>query len=160
MIKKREIGLRIKEFGERNFTSIAEFSRQLGMKTRQELYTYIYGRSIPGGDLLSKMSELGCDINWLLTGKEPAAQQVKEPSLPYNAEIDERFNKLEGRIKHLEEVNTKWMQFSAMILEQYKKDCVDKDETIARLSVQFISLVAANQTIEKLDCGKANINKE
>lgn len=160
MIKKREIGLRIKEFGERNFTSMAEFSRQLGMKTRQELYTYIHGRSIPGGDLLSKMSELGCDINWLLTGKEPAASQVKEPSLSYSAAIDERFKKLEERINHLEEINTKWMQFSAMVLEQYKKDCGGKDETIARLSVQFISLVAANHAADKLDCGNTNINKE
>lgn len=160
MLIKREIGLRIKEFAEKNFPSIAEFSRQLGMKTRQELYTYIHGRSIPGGDLLSKMSELGCDINWLLTGKEPAASVVKEPVVAYNIEIDKRFKKLEERIKSLEDQRSRWMEYSVQVLEQYKKDCSDKDETIARLSVQFISLVAANCAQENLECGNENIIKK
>lgn len=155
MDKNREIGLRIKEFVEKNFSSTAELARIFG-KSRSYFRPYFKGTSLPGAEILSKLAELGCDINWLLTGKEPAASQVKEPSFPYNSDVDERFKKLEERIKKLEDQKTKWMEYSASVLEQYKKDCSDKDEIIARLSVEFISLVAANHVSEKVEYGTEN----
>jgi len=78
--KKREIGLRLKEFALKKFSSLAEFSRKMG---KHETYftAYFKGDNVLGGESLSKLNELGCDINWLLTGKT---------SNPYNlVPIDE-----------------------------------------------------------------------
>lgn len=43
---------------------------------------YLSGRSKPGNKLQQKLRDLGCDINWLMTG-ESAYPVIKEPSLPY-----------------------------------------------------------------------------
>ena len=83
--EKAEIGLKIKEFGEKYFSSVAELSRKLGMKTRQQLYDYIQGKSYPGGELLIKLGKLGCDLNWLLLG-ENNLHVVKENITNYNVE--------------------------------------------------------------------------
>lgn len=66
MAEKAVISKRLKEFGLKNFKSIAELARQMGMKP-QALQSYVDGTSVPGGHILAKLKELGCDINWLLS---------------------------------------------------------------------------------------------
>ena len=158
MSKKREIGFRLKEFVENNFSSTAELSRILG-KDKSYFTPYFKGTSVPGGETLAKLQELGCDINWLLNGS-PAASEVKEPSAFYSADVAIEISEIKERLSKLELQNQKWMNFAAEVLDQYKTDCAGKDETIARLSVQFVTLVAANQTMDKLNCGKDKIIKE
>lgn len=158
MSKKLEIGIRLKEFAKKKFDGIASLERALG-KTPAYFQNYLNGRSYLGSEILIKLQELGCDINWLLNGT-PSPSTVKEPEVPYSSAIDERFKALEERLNHLEKMNSKWQQYSAEVLNQYKTDCKEKDETIARLSVQFVTLVAANQFVEKLDCVKDKIIKE
>ena len=63
------IGQKLKEFGETKFKSVTDFAEALGIK-REQLYPYYNNTSIPGGEILKRLSELGCDINWLLTGKK------------------------------------------------------------------------------------------
>jgi len=108
-----EIGHRIKLFGERKFKSVAELSRKLHYKNRQQIYDYISGKSYPGGELLIKLAKLGCDINWLLLGEEKFI--VKERRVDYfgyseddiNKKLAEHFighmNRLENEIKELKE---------------------------------------------------------
>lgn len=158
LTKKLVIGLRLKIWAEKNFISLAELSRKLGFNARQQLYDYINGKSFIGSEILIKLADLGCDINWLLNGT-PSASSVKEPEVPYSAAIDERLKSLEERLDHLEKMNNKWQHYSAEVLNQYKTDCQGKDEMIARLSVQFVTLVAANHAADKLDCGKDKISK-
>jgi len=69
MIDKLEIGKRLKYFGEKNFKNLTHFASLLEMKP-QSLNSYIVGKSIPGGEILARLSALGCDIDWLLRGEE------------------------------------------------------------------------------------------
>jgi phage repressor protein C with HTH and peptisase S24 domain len=63
---KAEIAKRLREFGKRNFKSFRELARKMEW-TPQALNAYLSGQSIPGGNILFKLKELGCDINWLLS---------------------------------------------------------------------------------------------
>ncbi len=67
MLTKDEVAINLRKFAKDNFKSIAELGRQLGMRP-QNLQIYFEGRSYPGGQVLGRLSELGCDIDWLLTG--------------------------------------------------------------------------------------------
>ena len=62
------VGQKLKEFGETRFNSVSEFADALEIK-REQLYPYFNNTTMPGGEFLRKLSEMGCDINWLLTGK-------------------------------------------------------------------------------------------
>jgi len=159
LLKNDEIGSNLRTFSKKNFKSHAELSRLLGMKNPQQLFEYFRGKIIPGGELLSKLSNLGCDINWLLNGT-PSPSTVKEPEPTYSGNVKTEIIDIKERLNKLELQNQKWMNFAAEVLEQYKKDCSEKNETIARLSVQFVTLVAANQFVEKVDCVKDKIIKE
>ncbi len=85
MDKKAAISKRLKEFIDSNFSSVAEFSRQMGFKNRQDAYPYLDGKSLLGAEKLTRLNELGCDINWLLTGgKQPVdVAQIKGKELQY-----------------------------------------------------------------------------
>lgn len=87
------IGDRLKEFAEKNFGSVNGLERALGMN-RNSLSQYIYNRNIPGSNLLIKLREIGCDINWLLTGQGSEESKARPPD-----------NYAENRIKELEEEN-------------------------------------------------------
>lgn len=63
---KAEIAKRLREFGKRNFKNFAELARKMEWSP-QALNVYLSGQSIPGGNILFKLKELGCDINWLLS---------------------------------------------------------------------------------------------
>lgn len=69
MIDKIEIGKRLKFFGEKNFKNLTHLAALLEMKP-QSLNSYIAGKSVPGGEILARLSSLGCDIDWLLRGEE------------------------------------------------------------------------------------------
>lgn len=77
---KNDIGQRIKEFAEKKYRSVAELTRVLGVD-KTYFTPYIKGKSILGGEMLSKLSDLGCDINWLLTGEGEAPLSDEEEVL-------------------------------------------------------------------------------
>jgi len=73
---------RLRLFAKEKFNTIAELERAMG-KNKGYLLSYLNGRSMLGGETLKQLSELGCDINWLLTGKNSVSassetQNVKE----------------------------------------------------------------------------------
>jgi len=91
------IGKKLKEFGLKKFKGITPFAKALGVK-REQLYPYFNNKTIPGGGMLKKLKDMGCDINWLLADDEgPPA--VKEPSAEY------KIKQLESAKKKLETEN-------------------------------------------------------
>src|SRR5574340_747124 len=68
MLSKLDVAKNLRKFSENNFNSFAELARRMNISP-QTIQAYIDGRVYPGGPFLAKLSDLGCDINWLLTGK-------------------------------------------------------------------------------------------
>lgn len=67
----KEIGLRIKEFAITNFKTVSALAKAIDMNQSQ-LQNYISrnnNQPLPGAEILIKLESVGCDINWLLTGK-------------------------------------------------------------------------------------------
>lgn len=62
-----ELGDRIKEFA-KHYGNASKLAAALDM-TPGTLYHYTNSNRKPGADILLKLCELGCNINWLLTGK-------------------------------------------------------------------------------------------
>ena len=63
------IGEKLRVFAKKKLGSVAKLAESLGMKP-PSLYNYLNGVSIPGGEMLTKLKNLGCDINWLLSEDE------------------------------------------------------------------------------------------
>ncbi|MHB8840989.1 MAG: hypothetical protein ACYC56_04235 [Candidatus Aquicultor sp.] len=70
MNKRVEIGLKLKKFAEKNYSSLVEFAEKMG-KGSTFFTRYFNGTSVLGGELLSELrekSDYKLDLNWLLTG--------------------------------------------------------------------------------------------
>jgi transcriptional regulator with XRE-family HTH domain len=135
------IASRIREFQEKNFKSAAEFARALFMKP-QSLNVYLSGKSLPGSDVLIKLRDLGCDINWLLTGK---SNIIKEPSSSYNS-VTQNTEKNQGEITHLvANINGEDRRIidsggNSFIIVQQRSIIDDKDSIISDLKKKILSL--------------------
>lgn len=82
---------------------MAKFARTLGMSP-QQLNDLLNGRRIPGNSTQSRLRELGCNIEWLMTGKELSVKEelrqfVKEHPGSYIP--DDLPEKTRKRIKQL-----------------------------------------------------------
>lgn len=66
----QEIGLRLRQFGEREYGTMTEFARRLEI-TPQQLNAYLTGKRIPGNRMKRKLEALKCNMTWLLIGKYP-----------------------------------------------------------------------------------------
>lgn len=67
MREKSLIASRLREFAYSKTDRLTEFAKSLDMLP-QTLNSYLSGKITPGSELLIKLSEMGCDIEWLLTG--------------------------------------------------------------------------------------------
>jgi transcriptional regulator with XRE-family HTH domain len=63
------IGGRIRLFAKRRYGTLKKLAEAMGISP-QQLQQYISGKREPGSRILVKLLRLGCDINWLLGGKE------------------------------------------------------------------------------------------
>ena len=92
MLDKKEIGNRLREFAQKNFSSLAEFGRQFN-KDRTFFTPYFNGSSVPGGEILYKLAELGCDITWLLLGiksdESIIMDQLRDRIIELEKEVEE-----------------------------------------------------------------------
>ncbi|MBK7106844.1 MAG: hypothetical protein IPH62_16350 [Ignavibacteriae bacterium] len=69
-INKKEFGKRLKLFLKTRFGTIESGADALGTTGKNISSNYINGRSLPGTEFLSKLYFWGCDIEWLISGKE------------------------------------------------------------------------------------------
>lgn len=104
--EKLTIGQRIRLFAENKFGkkgAIKKLAESLELKP-PSLYVYLKDVSKPGTELLLKLNDLGCDITWLLTGRE-----ASEPKEMFDIiyKYKQKENPYESRIKELEEENKK-----------------------------------------------------
>ena len=77
------LGNRLKQFAESRYSNVAEFSKQLGIN-RENAYRYFKDVVSPGAELLIRLAEMGCDINWLLTGIKEFFRQTKRTKSSYS----------------------------------------------------------------------------
>lgn len=63
------IGERIRVFAKRKYGTLKKLADAMKISP-QQLQQYISGKREPGTKILSRLLRLGCDINWLLGGKE------------------------------------------------------------------------------------------
>lgn len=133
------ISARIKEFIEKKFDgNDSALAKCLGMSP-QTLYQYTRGRSIPGGKILTKLAELGCDINYLLLGKE-GISKVREQNIEY----DDKYSGLLTRIENLEHE-----------MQKVKADNYDLNKTNETLMVELAKtrgeVLQLNSVSDKLE---------
>lgn len=63
------MGERIRIFAKRKYGTLKKLAEEMHISP-QQLQQYISGKREPGSKILAKLLRLGCDINWLLGGKE------------------------------------------------------------------------------------------
>lgn len=81
-LNKKEVAQNLRLFGYKKFGTMKKFAEALDMNPSTLYSGYLNGRSIPGPVLLVKLIDLGCNINWLLTGRESMVMdQHKEQAL-------------------------------------------------------------------------------
>lgn len=83
----KTIGQRLKHFGSSLFKTKKEFAEALST-SYENLYQYMEDKSKPGPDLLTRLNDLNCNINWLLTGKgeifnKTIEYSTEEEKLPF-----------------------------------------------------------------------------
>jgi hypothetical protein len=69
-LNKREVAQNLRLFGYKKFGTMKQFAEAMDMNPSTLYSGYLNGRSLPGPVLLVKLINLGCNINWLLTGRE------------------------------------------------------------------------------------------
>lgn len=70
-----EISARLREWGLDRFRTVGGFADALGV-AQPQLSNYLNGRRTPGNAMQARLRDLGCDIEWLMTGK--TSQTKKE----------------------------------------------------------------------------------
>jgi len=79
-----EIGERLRKWGLAQYASVNGFAEALGVG-QASLSQYLNGRRIPGNDMQSRLRELGCDVEWIMTGTSSQGK-TKEGQLPATLE--------------------------------------------------------------------------
>jgi SOS-response transcriptional repressor LexA len=81
----KTIGDRLKQFGEK-YTTLSDYAEALGM-SYENLYQYLSGKAKPGFKIQERLRALGCDIEWLMTGKTNDGRQPLISMAPYLGKI-------------------------------------------------------------------------
>ncbi len=104
------VGQRLRTFLTERFVKLKIGSDKLGV-SESHLQMYLKGKRLPGSVLLSKLSSLGCDIEWLLLKKqEPSYADMTDFEIKLNMkdkiilsqaeeiqELREEIKKLKGK---------------------------------------------------------------
>jgi SOS-response transcriptional repressor LexA len=64
---KNSVGSRLREFADKMFVSYSDLANRLETRP-QHLNNFFSGQTMPGAELLARLSKLGLNINWLMTG--------------------------------------------------------------------------------------------
>jgi transcriptional regulator with XRE-family HTH domain len=76
MTDTAKIGVRIREFGLSRFSNLKAFAEALGIP-QSTLSNYMSGAIRPGNKMQARLRELGCDIEWLMTGDKGGGTKKK-----------------------------------------------------------------------------------
>ena len=122
MDEKAEIVKRLEKWILANYRTKTEFCEKIGMST-QNLNLYISGKSGVGTKFLNRLRDIGCNIEWLMTGVEesppptPIALEIKESEANNYVmmEILNRVISLEKEVKELRDEKSKTQGQTALI---------------------------------------------
>jgi transcriptional regulator with XRE-family HTH domain len=146
--KNKEIAVRLKRFAKDKNYSLAELGRLLNMK-QQAFKNYYDGISIPGGKILSKLAELGCDINWLLCGATfSVGKQINEPTESYKMNYSDLLLENKTMKEEINEFKIRHFDFERMIekLQSRVKDLESSNETLQKELESYLERGSAKQT--------------
>ena len=103
------IGARLRQFAKDEFKTIRKLAELLEM-SEENLSQYTRDKSKPGANMLLKLNELGCDLNWLITGKEGKdSKEMFEVPFRYLNQLEEENKKLKSKLA-LYEKATKYLK--------------------------------------------------
>jgi len=141
------ISIRIKEFIDKNFNgNNSALAKSLGM-TPQSLYRYTKGTREPSAEILTKLAELGCDINWLLLGKD-GVSKVRDRSEEYKAE----FSGIHAEIEELKKIVQQLQAHNYILM--CKNETLEKENSQimienSKLRGENLQLNSVNVKLEK-----------
>lgn len=95
-----KIAGRLREFIDNNYKSIADCERDLGLSPKS-LNNYLSGNHGMGIDLLTKLALKGCDMNWLIVGKQSEDNRLDEKIKDLAISQQLKLNDLEKEIEKL-----------------------------------------------------------
>ncbi len=72
-----DFGTRLGQFVNENFVSVLKFSYRIEIGPSL-IHKYINNKSSPGHNVLQKLYEAGCNINWLLSGEGEMWNETEE----------------------------------------------------------------------------------
>ncbi len=152
---KKAVGIRLKQFAKEKFGSVTELAEKLDMTQASLSGTYISGKSLPGAEIITKLILLGCDISWLLTGKENIIKD-HYTSETYK-EIDKRFERIENDINQLKIKNYDLM----MLCEEKNRIIEELNQEIMKLNSEILkkneAIMLLFDELEKSPLAAANL---
>jgi transcriptional regulator with XRE-family HTH domain len=95
------IGQRLRKFGLERYGSIKEFAKAMRMSP-PGVQQYLADKREPGTPVLQRLIRLGCDVEWLMTGKGMPGQVagvVREQGEAYEAGSHEKGARFIGRMR-------------------------------------------------------------
>jgi transcriptional regulator with XRE-family HTH domain len=95
------IGQRLRKFGLERYGSIKEFAKAMQMSP-PGLQQYLADKREPGTPVLQRLIRVGCDVEWLMTGKAIAGQAtgaVREEGEVYKAGSQGKGARFIGRMR-------------------------------------------------------------
>ena len=87
-LDKLAISERFRQFVTEQYITVKNAAEALGVSSATLSSTYLNGTSVPGGALIAKLIQAGCDVDWLLTGKAKDKGKNTHIENPYNFQAD------------------------------------------------------------------------
>ena len=122
-MNKEEVAKRLKIWGVDKFGKLNILAKNLNMLP-QSLQKYTSGDALPGAEIISKLSALGCDIEWLLlrkdnptdsTGKETQNENVSDAN--YKESISRKDKIILSQAEELTMLKVKIEELRQKVLE-------------------------------------------
>lgn len=127
-LDKLAISERFREFITEKYITVKNAAEELGVSSATLSSTYLNGTSVPGGALIAKLIQAGCDVDWLLTGKAKEKGKNTHTEHSYNSQ---------------EEISSKdniVAEKSSPYLDPLIQRLEEQAETIGRLKSEIILL--------------------
>ena len=118
---KEQIAYRLKVWLEGNFLSINEGIKALGKDPSSFRSSYLNAKSAPGAALLIKLSELGCDITWLLTGTNSEESKILDQAIKRDIELQKEKEDLTKENQNLRQQLARKLVTYGMVAEPKKE---------------------------------------
>lgn len=85
-IDKKKTGQRLRKFLTGQFPTLDEAAKHFGTTAGSLRNSYFNGKSLPGAEILIKLTKLGCNLNWLFYGKHLEDKQAGIPKIEFRLE--------------------------------------------------------------------------